>query len=239
MRPYHDGNGYDARSHIQPASMRDVNHGAMNGSALDTRHNCTRFAGSGDCRRQPSAWTLPSRLFMVSAWAARRPDLSDPMSSGPTWNRRTTYGPNVPTARTPGPTSRTYRTSTTWAGFAPWRKPRAVQCDRPRRLLGGRRGRHAALRLMGDARRRLLGASAARDHERAGVGDPRGERGDEGPDRNSTAIFLTWDDREVSTTTGAAAGRRERLRDPRAGHHDQPRAKAGTADDQTLSFDPT
>jgi hypothetical protein len=94
MRPYHDGNGYDARSHIQPASMRDVNHGAMNGSALDTRHNCTRFAGSGDCRRQPSAWTLPSRLFMVSAWAATsrpvRPDelRSDVEQAHNIWTQR-------------------------------------------------------------------------------------------------------------------------------------------------------
>jgi phospholipase C len=309
VRPYHDTNGNDQGGpHNHAAAVRDADHGAMDGFALNAHNYCDGHPNFRDCRNATpgpgttpdvmgfhtraeipnywayadnfelqdhmfapaDSWTLPSHLFLVSAWAARCTDLTDPMSchsdleqTGNKW----TDQPHRPYAWT-DITYLLHKNSVSWAYYVGNDTCTALPCPKP----------------SGDftvpAQDPLPGfRTVAQNHELSNVADhhdyfsaaaggtlpsvswvmpgngysehppysiPDGQAwvtkvvnaAMQGPDWNSTAIFLTWDD---------WGGFYDNVVPPKVDENGyglrvpgiliSPWAKAGTIDSQTLSFD--
>ena len=309
VKPFHDPDLYDeGAAHNHTASVRDIDHGAMDGFALSSHNLCTDHAHRRACRLakpgpggQPDvmgwhddreipnywayarnfvlqdrmfapsdSWTLPSHLFLVSGWAARCDDPSDPMScrsdieqAGNKW----TAQPHRPYAWT-DITYLLHKHDVSWAYYVGNDTCTANPCPHP----------------SGDftvvAQNPLPGfRTVASDHELQNVrphddyfsaaaagtlpavswvmpGSGYSEHPPhsikpgqawvtrvvnaamKGPDWNSTAIFVTWDD---------WGGFYDHVRPPRVDENGygirvpglliSPWARAGTVDHQTLSFD--
>jgi phospholipase C len=308
VRPYHDTNGFDGGGpHNHDASVRDVNHGKMNGFALNTHNSCDGHR-SRECRKAtpgpggtpdvmgfhkraeipnywayadhfvlqdhlfaPSdSWTLPSHLFLVSAWAARCDDLSDPMScrsdleqTGNKW----TDQPRRPYAWT-DITYLLHKHDVSWAYYVGNDTCTALPCPKPsgdytvpaQNPLPGFRTVAANHQLSNVAGHDDYFAAAAggtlpsvswvmpgsgySEHPPYAIAKGQAwvtrvvNAAMEGPDWNSTAIFLTWDD---------WGGFYDHVEPPKVDENGygirvpgimiSPWAKAGTIDDQTLAFD--
>jgi phospholipase C len=309
VKPYHDRNGFDRGGpHNQSASVNDVDGGAMDGFALDTRNPCNRHPGSRECRNATpgpggtpdvmgfhkraeipnywayadhfvlqdhmfapaDSWTLPSHLFLVSAWAARCSDLSDPMSCHSDLRQvdnKWTQHRSRPYAWT-DITFLLHANSVSWAYYVGNDTCTALPCPRPtgdvtvpaQNPLPGFRTvaqNHQLGNVMGHADYFTAAAGGTLPSVSwvmPGVGYSEHpplaiERGQawvtrvvnaamKGPDWNSTAIFLTWDD---------WGGFYDHVIPPRVDRNGyglrvpgimiSPWARSGTVDAQTLSFD--
>ena len=309
VRPYHDRNGFDGGGpHNHPASVRDVDHGAMDGFALNTHNFCDGHAATRECRNATpgpngtpdvmgfhtrteipnywayadtfllqdhlfapaDSWTLPSHLFLVSAWAARCRDLSDPMScrsdleqDGNKW----TDQPHRPYAWT-DVTYLLHQNDVSWAYYVGNDTCTALPCPKPsgdftvpaQNPLPGFRTvaqNHQLSNVEGHddyfaaasggtlpSVSWVMPGSGYSEHPPFEIAKGQAwvtrvvNAAMEGPDWDSTAIFLTWDD---------WGGFYDHVVPPRVDENGyglrvpglliSPWAKGGTIDSQTLSFD--